>query len=76
VLAPLPMMLRIVRSSWCWLQPDVVAEGETGLLGPVGDVTAMADNVGRLLADPRLHAAIFPAGLVLADRGCGATVSH
>ena len=31
--------------------PDVVAEGETGFLSPVGDVAAMAAHVSRLLAD-------------------------
>ncbi|MGD0838924.1 MAG: glycosyltransferase [Polyangia bacterium] len=36
--------------------PDVVAEGETGFLSPVGDVAAMAAHVSRLLAEPALHA--------------------
>lgn len=31
--------------------PDVVADGETGFLAPVGDVAAMAEAAGRLLSD-------------------------
>lgn len=38
--------------------PDVIADGETGFLSPVGDVAAMAANVRRLLAEPDLHAAM------------------
>jgi N-acetyl-alpha-D-glucosaminyl L-malate synthase BshA len=32
--------------------PEVVADGETGLLAPVGDVTAMAAHVARLASNP------------------------
>jgi glycosyltransferase involved in cell wall biosynthesis len=32
--------------------PDVVAEGETGLLSPEGDAAAFADNLAALLDDP------------------------
>jgi phosphatidylinositol alpha-1,6-mannosyltransferase len=35
--------------------PDVVAEGETGLLVPHGDVARLADALGRLLGDPHLR---------------------
>jgi glycosyltransferase involved in cell wall biosynthesis len=31
--------------------PEVVADGETGLLAPVGDVSAMAAHVARLASD-------------------------
>lgn len=33
--------------------PDVVADGETGFLTPVGDVAAMAETTARLLMDDR-----------------------
>ena len=36
--------------------PEVVADGETGYLLPVGDVAAMADRVIQLLDDPALLA--------------------
>ena len=41
---------------------DVVADGETGLLFPVGDVPALADAVARLLTDPRLADKLRRAG--------------
>ncbi|MDS9470082.1 glycosyltransferase family 4 protein [Paracoccus sp. MBLB3053] len=31
--------------------PEVVADGETGLLAPEGDIAALADNLARLLGD-------------------------
>lgn len=36
--------------------PEVVLDGETGFLAPVGDVDAMAKHVRRLLSDGDLHA--------------------
>lgn len=35
--------------------PEVVTDGETGFLSAVGDVDKMADDAGRLLADPGLR---------------------
>ena len=35
--------------------PEAVLDGETGLLGPEGDIAALAANIGRLLADPDLR---------------------
>jgi L-malate glycosyltransferase len=35
--------------------PDVVVDGETGFLAPVGDVAAMAEATRRLLTDHALH---------------------
>jgi N-acetyl-alpha-D-glucosaminyl L-malate synthase BshA len=35
--------------------PEVVIEGETGFLRPVGDVEGMAEAASRLIADPDLH---------------------
>src|SRR5690606_39103841 len=34
--------------------PEVVADGETGYLAPVGDVDAMADRSIEILSDPAL----------------------
>ena len=36
--------------------PEVVEDGESGILAPLGDVEAMAQAVGRLLDDDALHA--------------------
>jgi N-acetyl-alpha-D-glucosaminyl L-malate synthase BshA len=36
--------------------PEVVIDGETGLLAPVGDVATMATHVVKLLTDSALHA--------------------
>jgi glycosyltransferase involved in cell wall biosynthesis len=41
--------------------PEVVIDGETGLLAPVGDVDRMASHVVRLLADPALRARLSRA---------------
>jgi glycosyltransferase involved in cell wall biosynthesis len=42
--------------------PEVVAEGETGLLVPARDARALADAVGSLLDDPARAAAMGAAG--------------
>jgi glycosyltransferase involved in cell wall biosynthesis len=36
--------------------PEIVEDGKTGILVPMGDVQAMADAIARLLADPALAA--------------------
>jgi N-acetyl-alpha-D-glucosaminyl L-malate synthase BshA len=41
--------------------PEVIADGETGLLAPVGDVAAMARCTLRLLGDEMLHARMSAA---------------
>ena len=41
--------------------PEVVIDGETGLLAPVGDVAAMAAHVVRLIADAPLRARLGAA---------------
>ena len=38
--------------------PELVRDGETGLLAPVGDAEALAGAVGRVLSDPALRAAL------------------
>jgi len=42
--------------------PEIVIPGETGLLVPMGDASAMAEAIGRLLADPARAAAMGLAG--------------
>jgi len=42
--------------------PEVVVDGETGLLVEPGDVTALAQALGRVLADPALAARMGQAG--------------
>jgi glycosyltransferase involved in cell wall biosynthesis len=42
--------------------PEIVLDGETGLLVPAGDVEAMAAALRRLLADPALRARYGAAG--------------
>ena len=43
--------------------PELVADGETGLLVPVDDAGALAEAVGSLLADPARAEAMGRAGL-------------
>ncbi len=47
---------------------DVVAHGETGLLSPVGDADALAENLVRLIEDPLLRAAFGREGMGRARR--------
>lgn len=42
--------------------PELMVEGETGLLSPVDDVPALAANLDRLLADPDLRKRMGSAG--------------
>lgn len=48
--------------------PDLVRDGESGLLVPIGDDAAMARAVLRLLADPALAARLAAAGRAEAAR--------
>lgn len=41
---------------------DAVKDGLTGLLSPVGDVPALADNVSKVLADPEMRRRLGTAG--------------
>ncbi len=50
---------------------EVVRSGDNGLLAPAGDITGLAQSVGRLLADPGLRARMAAAareGLEAFDR--------
>lgn len=42
--------------------PDVVTDGESGFIVPPRDIDALADRIGRLLADPELRAAMGGKG--------------
>jgi glycosyltransferase involved in cell wall biosynthesis len=41
---------------------EVVADGENGFLVPAGDISALAERLDRLLADPSLRARMGDAG--------------
>jgi glycosyltransferase involved in cell wall biosynthesis len=58
-----------VVSTWHSGIPEVVLDGETGLLVPPGDVEALADRIRRLLRDPELRRR-------LGDRGQAHIVEH
>lgn len=47
-----------------WGVPEAVADEETGLLSPVGDVSAFADNIARLVMDAPLRSRLGEAGAV------------
>jgi glycosyltransferase involved in cell wall biosynthesis len=48
--------------------PDVVAHGETGILVPPRDVTAIADAIERLMADAELRRTMGAAGRAFVER--------
>jgi N-acetyl-alpha-D-glucosaminyl L-malate synthase BshA len=48
--------------------PELVTNGETGFLSPVGDVDAMAHNACKLLKDPDLHRKFSEACVERANR--------
>ena len=50
--------------------PHLLRDGQTGLLVPDGDATAMAEAVRRLLSEPGLAAALSANGRQLAE-SCG-----
>ncbi len=43
--------------------PEIVTDGETGLLYPPGDVDALAAQISRLAGDPALYAALSRQGI-------------
>jgi glycosyltransferase involved in cell wall biosynthesis len=48
--------------------PDAVADGETGLLVPPRDPSALAEAIVRLVEDPQLHARMARAGPLFVRR--------
>ena len=50
------------------LWPEIVSAGETGLLCPPGDPTALADALETLLKDPHRARAMGAAGRLRAER--------
>ncbi len=48
--------------------PELVRDGETGLLVPPDDAPALADAIGRLAADPSLRARLGREGRALVER--------
>ena len=48
--------------------PEAVRDGENGLLVPPGDVTALRESVGVLLADPERRRALGAGGQALMAR--------
>ena len=58
--------------------PSVVRPGETGLLVPAGDPSALADAVNRLLEDGEMASAMGKAGRALVEErhGLGTMVSE
>jgi glycosyltransferase involved in cell wall biosynthesis len=57
--------------------PELVADGETGLLVPPRDSGALADALGRLLEDPELRARMGEAGYRrVADRFAADTMTR
>jgi glycogen synthase len=51
-----------VIGAWAGGVPDVIADGQDGLLVPFGDVSALADSLRRLLTDGALAAALGARG--------------
>jgi glycosyltransferase involved in cell wall biosynthesis len=64
--AALPMV-----ATDCGALRDLVDEGVTGYLVPVGDVPALAARLGELAADPSLRARFGAAGRARAERDFG-----
>lgn len=48
--------------------PEVVEDGVNGFLVEPGDIAALADRVGRLVADPALRARLGAAGRAIVER--------
>lgn len=53
---------------------DLVEDGRSALLAPPGDPEAMAEAVGRVLADPALARTLSAGGRVVAEQGTPARV--
>jgi glycosyltransferase involved in cell wall biosynthesis len=62
VLAEALTLLRPVVATPVGLVPDVIREGESGRIVPIGDARALAAAIADLLADPAAAAAMATAG--------------
>ena len=51
-----------------WGTPEVVEEGVSGLLSPVGDVAQMTANALRILGDPAVHVRYAEGALQIAAK--------
>jgi len=56
--------------------PDLVRDGETGLLFPPGDAAALADRMRRLAGDAEFVAHLGAAGKALVKQACSPDVHH
>ena len=72
VLAEALVLGRPVVATPVGLVPEMVQEGTSGRIVPVGDARALADAVARLLADPAAAAKMAEAGHVAVERVLGA----
>jgi glycosyltransferase involved in cell wall biosynthesis len=61
ILEAMAMALPVVSTPISGI-PEVVRDGETGLLVPAGDDAALADALARLLGDPALRASLGECG--------------
>ncbi|HKP16916.1 MAG TPA: glycosyltransferase [Gaiellaceae bacterium] len=50
--------------------PDVIADGSSGLLVPIGDAAALAAAIGRLLDEPELAERVATTGKTFVDEHC------
>jgi colanic acid/amylovoran biosynthesis glycosyltransferase len=53
-----------VVSTWHGGIPEIVRDGETGLLVPPNDASALAERMGRLLRDPELRRELGARGRI------------
>jgi glycosyltransferase involved in cell wall biosynthesis len=54
--------------------PEIIEDGESGLLVPPGSLDDLTSAVGRLLADPQLRARLGVSGRQVIERRCNAAV--
>jgi len=67
VLAEAALCKKPIVAFDCSSNPEVIVSGSTGLLSPVDDLTAFADNVEYLIAHPNKRKAMGSAGFAFAN---------